>query len=363
MIARMSGDLLILSVASTRFEAARRLEDLPPGHRQHSLHGHGFVATAYGALPAQWPAFPGDEVAALRERLQLCLRPLDYALLNETIEQPSDEGIARWILRNLDAPGIVRVALRSEPSTGVEVGRDGSALGWRRYRFQAAHVLPKVPPGHKCGRMHGHGFEVLVHAAGVADRDRIDRLWAPLHDMLDYRCLNDIEGLHNPTSEMLSSWLWQRLKERLPELGSITVFETASCGASFDGSRYRIWKDFTLDSAVRLKRSPPGHPRGGLHGHTFLLRLHLAAPLDQVMGWTLDFGDVKALFDPLFLALDHRPLHESAAIEDADAASLARWVLREARRDLPQLARVDLYETEGCGAIVADGPGGPELPV
>ncbi|HMA98943.1 MAG TPA: 6-carboxytetrahydropterin synthase, partial [Wenzhouxiangella sp.] len=34
---------------------------------------------------------------------------------------------------------------------------------WRRFRFESAHQLPNVPPGHKCGRMHGHGFIVILH--------------------------------------------------------------------------------------------------------------------------------------------------------------------------------------------------------
>jgi len=52
--------------------------------------------------------------------------------------------------------------------------------------FEAAHRLPNVPKGHPCGRMHGHGFEVILHAdqdlgsgdLGV-DFDRLD-LYATL---------------------------------------------------------------------------------------------------------------------------------------------------------------------------------------
>ena len=32
----------------------------------------------------------------------------------------------------------------------------------RRYRFEAAHRLPRVPADHKCYRMHGHSFEIEV---------------------------------------------------------------------------------------------------------------------------------------------------------------------------------------------------------
>ena len=143
----------------------------------------------------------------------------------------------------------------------------------------------------------------------------------------------------------------------------ITVYETGSCGANFNGQQYRIWKEMTLDSAVRMKHAPSGHPLAGIHGHTFTLRLHLAAPLDQVMGWTVDFGDVKTLFNPLFRALDHRPLHEIADLPDCDTASLAHWILGKGRVDLPQLDRVDLYETRGCGAIALRADEGPAIPL
>ena len=45
------------------------------------------------------------------------------------------------------------------------------------------------------------------------------------------------------------------------------------------------------------------------------------------------------------------PVTEIADLPDCDTASLAHWILGKGRVDLPQLDRVDLYETRGCGAI------------
>lgn len=356
--------------ASAGFEAARQVDMLPPGHRARGLHGHSFLANVRCALPAGWAAFPGGEVDRMRRELCSAVSQLDYRLLNEQVGQPTDENLARWLQQQLPTPGIEQVGIQSTPHQGVDLDPAGHAHVWRRYLFQSAHQLPHVPEGHKCGRMHGHGFEVIVHAnknLGGADLsidyDHLDALWAPLHAQVDYRCLNDLPGMDNPTSEMLSSWFWQRLKPALPELSWITVFETGSCGANFDGSQYRIWKDLTLDSALTLKHAPDGSALRRVHGHTYTLRLHLSAPLDQVRGWTVDFGDVKELFNPIFQALDHRPLHEIAELPDCDTASIAAWILQTARAQLPQLDRVDLFETRGCGAIVSAGALGPALPV
>ena len=362
--------LFVLHAANSRFEAARQFEVFPTGHRCRNLHGHGFTATAYASVPPECVTYPGGEVAALQRELDRCVDVLNYGMLNEKVAQPTDQNLARWVRDQLGVPGIDRVAVQSTPHQGVELcGRDHAHV-WRRYRFQAAHRLPYVPPGHKCGRMHGHGFQVIVHAdqdrggdAMRIDYDHLDDLWAPIAAQINYRCLNEVPGLSNPTSEMISSWLWEHLKPDLPTMSWVTVYETASCGATYDGAIYRIWKDFTIDSAVRLRRAPSDDPRHRIHGHTYTLRLHLGGPLDQVLGWTVDFGDVKAVFDPIFRSLDHHPLHEQADLADGDTTTIARWLHERTRRELPQLIRVDLFESEGCGSMVGVDLTAPALPV
>jgi 6-pyruvoyltetrahydropterin/6-carboxytetrahydropterin synthase len=353
---------LNLTAAEGWFAAARRIDGLAPGHPQGRLHGHNFQVGVRAELAPGWAPFAGAEVSSLAAHLQQCLEPLRHADLNTRIDRPTDRRIAEWIAASLrhgapgSALGTACVGLRSTPQHGVFLDRQGAAHPWRRYAFEAAHRLPRVPPGHKCGRMHGHGFEVVLQG-GAIDRPGADEFasfdlaWASCAPRLEHACLNDLAGLENPTSEILSSWLWQRLKPALPQLERVTVFETADCGASHDGRDFRIWKDFTLDSAVRLARAPAGDRRGVLHGHTYRLRLVLRAALDAVLGWTIDFGDVKEIFAPIFAALDHRPLHELPGLADADCASLAQWILRDARPSLPALVQVELYETPGCGAL------------
>ncbi|HEX5683894.1 MAG TPA: 6-carboxytetrahydropterin synthase [Ideonella sp.] len=353
--------------AQAGFDAARQLHNLPSGHRALRLHGHSFQVRVRAALSEGWAPFPGGELSRLQSMLADVIAPLDHVLLNELVDEPCDDGLARWIAGQLRLPQTPAIGLQSSANSGVDVDGRGVAHAWRRYRFQSAHRLPNVPLGHKCGRMHGHGFEAVVHLRAApgepthAACDRLDELWAPLHHQLNYACLNELPGLENPTSEMLSRWLWQRLVAGTDGLTAVRVYETASCGAQYDGATHRIWKDFHLDSALRLRRAPPGSPLSGLHGHTYTLRLHLSAELDELRGWAVDFGDVKELFKPVFKALDHHPLHDIPDLLDCDAASLARWVLAQAQARLPQVSRVDLFETEGCGAIVCTGDAEPVL--
>lgn len=365
-----------LFTASTGFEAARHIDTLATQQSDNAanpasrLHGHSFLASLRCGLAPGWAQFPGGEVQQLQAELKSRVAPLDYRQLNELITHPTDENVARWLRSHLQAPGIEQLSVRSAPHQGVDLDAAGHAHVWRRYAFQSAHWLPNVAPGHKCGRMHGHGFEAILHAdqdqAGGdrrVDHALLDAVWAPLHRELDHACLNDLAGLRNPTSELLSSWLWERIQPALPELSGITVFETASCGAHFNGERYRIWKELTLDSALQLKQAPDGDPLRRIHGHTYTLRLNLSAPLDTVMGWAVDFGDVKQLFNPIFQAIDHQPLHEIADLADCDTASIAAWILEKARVHLPSLDTVGLFETPGCGAIVSIDQEGSALPV
>lgn len=360
----------LLHVAAAGFESARQVGVLPQKHRSSRLHGHSFLAKVRARLPREWASFPGGEVGDLRARLADTLEPLDYRFLNEQVSHPTDENLARWIRAYLDVPGLEQVGIQSTQHSGADLDRNDHAHIWRRYVFEAAHQLTGVPAGHKCGRMHGHGFEVILHAdqdlgardLGI-DYDHLDECWAPIHAQFHHGCLNDIPGLENPTSEIIGAWIWERLKPVLPELSWVTVYETATCGAHYDGRHYRIWKELSLDSSLRLRRAPEGDPRRRIHGHTYNLRLHLCAPLDAVRGWTVDFGDVKTLFDPMFRDLDHQPLHELPGVEDNDPESLAKWIRDRALPVLPALDRIDLYETRGSGAILSWGEEGPALPV
>lgn len=114
---------------------------------------------------------------------------------------------------------------------------------YKEFRFEAAHRLPNVKPGHKCERLHGHSYRVAVHVDAPVDPDtgwvmdfgEIARAVAPIRESLDHYYLNEIEGLENPTSENLARWIWDRLKSHLPDLSMIVVKETCTSGCVYRG--------------------------------------------------------------------------------------------------------------------------------
>jgi 6-pyruvoyltetrahydropterin/6-carboxytetrahydropterin synthase len=113
----------------------------------------------------------------------------------------------------------------------------------REYRFEAAHRLPNVPPGHKCARLHGHSFRIELTVRGPVDPemgwlfdfDALDDVMRPSLDLLDHHYLNEVPGLDNPTSENLARWLWQRLAAGLSGLVAVMVAETCDARCIYRG--------------------------------------------------------------------------------------------------------------------------------
>jgi 6-pyruvoyltetrahydropterin/6-carboxytetrahydropterin synthase len=113
----------------------------------------------------------------------------------------------------------------------------------KTFQFEAAHLLPNLPPEHKCRRLHGHSFRAEIVVAGecdprlgwVMDYADISEAFKPLWEQLDHRYLNDIPGLENPTSENVALWIWQRLKPLLPQLIEVVVAETCTAKCIYRG--------------------------------------------------------------------------------------------------------------------------------
>lgn len=114
---------------------------------------------------------------------------------------------------------------------------------YKEFIFEAAHRLPNVPEGHKCSRLHGHSWKGGIYVEGeldpqtgwIMDYAEIKKAFGPIYDQLDHYYLNEIDGLENPTSEVLAKWIWDRLKPGLPELSQVVINETCTTGCIYRG--------------------------------------------------------------------------------------------------------------------------------
>ena len=61
----------------------------------------------------------------------------------------------------------------------------------------------------------------------VKDFAEMDAELAPLIKKVDHRLLNDVEGLENPTAEIIAAWFF----ERITDCESVRVYENDECWA------------------------------------------------------------------------------------------------------------------------------------
>lgn len=101
-------------------------------------------------------------------------------------------------------------------------------------KFEAAHFLP----GHKgkCANLHGHTWRVDLTIRSGTLNDGIVTDFIEVKEALnevlpDHTLLNDI--IPNPTAENLSAYFYKRLKERIPGLVKVVVWESENLGAAF----------------------------------------------------------------------------------------------------------------------------------
>ncbi len=106
-----------------------------------------------------------------------------------------------------------------------------------------------------------------------------------------------------------------------------------------------ISKTFHVEAAHRLPNVPAGHKCARLHGHSFAIEIHVRGPLDDTLGWVMDFADIKTAFEPVFDEIDHRYLNEVPGLENPTSEHLARWIWHALKPRLALLDHVIVHET------------------
>jgi len=106
----------------------------------------------------------------------------------------------------------------------------------QHFQIESARFLPNLDKNHPCSNMHGHSFKIILSITGpllpefgwVIDYHEITKVMSPILTLLDHKVLNDVPGLLNPTSEHLAKWLFENIKEKIPQLKSVNISETSN---------------------------------------------------------------------------------------------------------------------------------------
>ncbi len=216
-------------VKTFQFEAAHAN---PTGSdAQQRTHGHSYRASLHvdGECDEQlgWLI----DYADISDAFAPFYDQLDHRDLNkvERLYDTSTEGIGDWI------------AIQLRPELPILKGVDVEIIGdcvfapksnhdTVTFTFEAAHFLPHLPETHKCRRLHGHSFRVEITGEDITTESV-----QAIYEALDHRNLNEIPGLENPTSEVVSGWIWDRLSPAIAGLDAVTVAETCTAKCIFRG--------------------------------------------------------------------------------------------------------------------------------
>jgi 6-pyruvoyltetrahydropterin/6-carboxytetrahydropterin synthase len=101
-----------------------------------------------------------------------------------------------------------------------------------------------------------------------------------------------------------------------------------------------LTQEFGFDAAHYLGQSAPENAR--LHGHSFYVEVTLRGEPDPATGFLRDLGEVKRALDAIREILDHRLLNEVEGLRNPTLESLARFVYANAKKALPEVARVKI---------------------
>ena len=107
--------------------------------------------------------------------------------------------------------------------------------------FAAAHHLLNYEG--ECENQHGHNWLVEAYVIGneldksniLIDYKVLKRELKSVLDLLDHKDLNELpyfEGI-SPSSEMISQFIYKKLKEKISILSKVSVWETPTSCASY----------------------------------------------------------------------------------------------------------------------------------
>ncbi len=110
----------------------------------------------------------------------------------------------------------------------------------KEFSFSASHVLEGLPEGHKCGRLHGHNYIVVIELFStrldehgfVVDYGDLQPFKDIIDGELDHRHLNDVFDFQT-SAENIAKHLFERATRLWDSVVCVRVSETAKTWAEF----------------------------------------------------------------------------------------------------------------------------------
>ncbi|WP_029906431.1 6-carboxytetrahydropterin synthase QueD [Prevotella sp. 10(H)] len=113
---------------------------------------------------------------------------------------------------------------------------------------------------------------------------------------------------------------------------------------------YKISKQFSFSASHILEGLPQEHPCSRLHGHNYVVTVHLRAKDLNNVGFVKDYRELSVVKEYIDQRLDHRHLNDIVPFNPT-AELLAKYLYDVFKKYIPELYAVEVSETPKTTAI------------
>lgn len=113
---------------------------------------------------------------------------------------------------------------------------------------------------------------------------------------------------------------------------------------------FRISKQFAFSASHVLNCLGDDHPCARLHGHNYVITIHLRSEELNAYGFVVDYRDLKVVKEYIDGELDHRHLNDILKVHPT-AENIARHIYEKFKTVLPQMYAVEVSETPKTSAV------------
>ena len=113
---------------------------------------------------------------------------------------------------------------------------------------------------------------------------------------------------------------------------------------------YKISKQFSFSASHVLDLLPEDHPCSRLHGHNYVITVHLKSETLDRYGFVKDYKSLTPVKQFINETLDHRYLNEVIP-DPSTSENIARFLYEQFKPEIPELYAVEVSETPQTSCI------------
>jgi len=113
---------------------------------------------------------------------------------------------------------------------------------------------------------------------------------------------------------------------------------------------YKISKQFSFSASHILNFLSKDHPCARLHGHNYVITLHLQAKNLDKYGFVKDYNSLKTVEKYIEDSLDHRHLNDIIP-DHPTSENIAKFIYNRFIQEIPELYAVEVSETPKTSCI------------